>query len=52
MKYNLICKKGHYHYSPTPKAWKGMPCGKPLGKDNPLAREKRCDAPMREVRDE
>ncbi len=47
--WNLRCSAGHMHFSPTPKEWVGMPCGRPLDKLGEGYRAKRCDKPMRRV---
>ena len=54
-KYNLVCKKGHKHYSPTPGYWVGVNCGKPFGNPirndgGPRASYEKCMEPMHRLR--
>lgn len=46
-KFNLRCKDGHHHYSPTPKVWVGRQCGKGLTSETGR-NAKKCNAEMRE----
>lgn len=50
--FNLRCRAGHHHYSPTPKIWVGRECLKPLDviyrKDGTQAHGgSKCHEPMR-----
>lgn len=52
--FNLRCAAGHNHYSPNPKAWIGMSCGKPF--ENPIRsdglariRADKCQKPLKAV---
>lgn len=40
----LRCTAGHMHYSPNPKYWVGMSCGKPKSTGDI---KQRCKKPMR-----
>lgn len=51
-KYNLSCKRGHYHYAPNPKYWVGVSCGKPFetalrADGSARATYEKCMEPMR-----